>query len=426
MIANIYLKKGSGVPSSLKLAEPAIDIINKILYIGTDINGGQDFIKIIDENRVKELIGNGASGNEFIYKGTGKNSIVFNDYENNKSIGDFSAASGSNTIAGIKGYYFSDINFTGEGTSWDKPVITLTKEQGVTPTAPFTVEYEVGDVISLVNGTKYYNCSQIIEVSNNRIIVDSLPFNSVTWDNGLDDNSVYVIKKPTIGYCNLGSYSHAEGDRTQALEISSHSEGRETIAYGQYSHTEGRGTQAGYSCHAEGYKTHAVGFYSHVEGSNSKTTGLYAHAENRMTEANGEASHAEGTSTRANGLCAHSEGKQTFANGDYSHSEGELTYAASNHQHVQGKFNVIDDKNTYAHIVGNGESNTKRSNAHTLDWDGNAWYAGSVEAGRNTTDDDGDLVLVSKGYLKSYIDSIKAEIVQEVLESLPSAEGVEF
>ena len=377
--------------------------------------------EVDDQGHVKKI--GDSSGEEGVGRiGEGKNSIVFNDYENNKSIGDFSAASGSNTIAGIKGYYFSDINFTGEGTSWDKPVITLTKEQGVAPTTPFTVEYEVGDVISLVNGTKYYNCSQIIEVSNNRIIVDSLPFNSVTWDNGLDDNSVYVIKKPTIGYCNLGSYSHAEGDRTQALEISSHSEGRETVAYGQYSHTEGRGTQAGYSCHAEGYKTHAMGFYSHAEGSNSKTTGLYAHAENRMTKANGEASHAEGTSTRANGLCAHSEGKQTFANGDYSHSEGELTYAASNHQHVQGKFNEKKKKNKYAHIVGNGESNTKRSNAHTLDWDGNAWYAGSVEVGRNTIDEDSELVLVTKGYLKSFVNGVKEELKtnlkQEILNEL--------
>ena len=34
-----------------------------------------------------------------------------------------------------------------------------------------------------------------------------------------------------------------------------------------------------------------------------------------------------------------------------------------------------------AHIVGNGMSNTKRSNAHTLDWEGNAWYSGDVYVG---------------------------------------------
>jgi hypothetical protein len=34
----------------------------------------------------------------------------------------------------------------------------------------------------------------------------------------------------------------------------------------------------------------------------------------------------------------------------------------------------------YAHIVGNGDSENNRSNAHTLDWSGNAWFAGSVTA----------------------------------------------
>jgi hypothetical protein len=35
---------------------------------------------------------------------------------------------------------------------------------------------------------------------------------------------------------------------------------------------------------------------------------------------------------------------------------------------------------TYASIIGNGISNKVRSNAYTLDWAGNAWYAGTVEA----------------------------------------------
>lgn len=37
------------------------------------------------------------------------------------------------------------------------------------------------------------------------------------------------------------------------------------------------------------------------------------------------------------------------------------------------------DRGEFVHVVGNGTSNANRSNAHTLDWDGNAWYAGSVE-----------------------------------------------
>lgn len=49
---------------------------------------------------------------------------------------------------------------------------------------------------------------------------------------------------------------------------------------------------------------------------------------------------------------------------------------------VQGKYNIVDRKslNTYAHIVGNGTSNTSRSNAYTLDWQGNGTFAGTVSS----------------------------------------------
>lgn len=79
----------------------------------------------------------------------------------------------------------------------------------------------------------------------------------------------------------------------------------------------------------------------------------------------------------ANGGCAVAENLQTIADGYCSHVEGYNTIAKSDYQHVQGKFNIEDTEKKYAHIVGNGTS-TKRSNAHTLDWDGNAYFAGNV------------------------------------------------
>jgi hypothetical protein len=76
---------------------------------------------------------------------------------------------------------------------------------------------------------------------------------------------------------------------------------------------------------------------------------------------------------------AHAEGYQTEASGVRSHAEGRNTIANGAEQHVQGKYNVKDTTNKYAHIVGNGTADNKRSNAHTIDWDGNAWFAGTVE-----------------------------------------------
>jgi len=94
----------------------------------------------------------------------------------------------------------------------------------------------------------------------------------------------------------------------------------------------------------------------------------------------GSYSHAEGYKTTA-GSKAHAEGDNSYAGGYASHTEGSYTVTYTAYQHAQGKYNIKDNQGVYAHIVGNGTSNSERSNAHTLDWNGNAWYAGSVSAG---------------------------------------------
>ena len=101
----------------------------------------------------------------------------------------------------------------------------------------------------------------------------------------------------------------------------------------------------------------------------------------------GMASHAEGYGTNAIGNFSHAEGNGTVASGNTSHAEGSNTIASSMYQHVQGKNNIEDKDNKYAHIVGNGVDLHNRSNAHTLDWQGNAWYSGKVTAGAAPTED---------------------------------------
>ena len=117
--------------------------------------------------------------------------------------------------------------------------------------------------------------------------------------------------------------------------------------------------------HAEGGLTVANASYSHAEGFKSASTGEYSHVEGIVCESSGQGSHAEGY--------------YTVASGQRSHSEGCFTEAASQYQHVQGKYNVVDSNGVYAHIVGNGTGKNNRHNAHTLDWQGNAWFAGEVQ-----------------------------------------------
>ena len=153
----------------------------------------------------------------------------------------------------------------------------------------------------------------------------------------------------------------------------------------------------------------------------------------------GSYSHAEGYQTVA-GSSAHAEGDNSYAGGYASHAEGSYTVTYTAYQHAQGKYNIRDNEGTYAHIVGNGTSNNERSNAHTLDWNGNAWYAGSVSAGTTATPaavvNDNDLT--TKAYVDnaisqggggggSYTAGTGIDITNGVISlALEQAEGVEI
>ncbi len=113
--------------------------------------------------------------------------------------------------------------------------------------------------------------------------------------------------------------------------------------------------------------------------------------------------HAEGAQTTASGGMAHAEGQNTVAKGIDSHAEGFGTIA-NDFQHVQGTYN-IEDKQTFSHIVGNGEGDTERSNAHTLTKTGEAWYAGDVYVGSTsgTNKDAGSKKLATEVFVNEKI-----------------------
>lgn len=152
---------------------------------------------------------------------------------------------------------------------------------------------------------------------------------------------------------------------------------------GSFSLNRLSGSAVGSFSFTEGRDGKASGNYSHAEGYECVATAQSAHAEGTSSVASGISSHAEGHGTKAQGNHSHSEGNTTTAMGAYSHAEGIYNIARFEAQHVQGKYSVLDTSSdgVYAHIVGNGTSPTSCSNAHTLDWDGNAWFAGGVYVG---------------------------------------------
>ncbi len=195
-----------------------------------------------------------------------------------------------------------------------------------------------------------------------------------------------------------GDISHAEGHYSEASGNYSHAEGRETIANGENSHAEGYQTTASDSySHAEGYKTTASSDCSHAEGYITTASGIASHAEGDTSKAKGYSSHAEGYKTTASGQASHAEGNSTTASGYASHAEGTGTTVSGDSQHTQGKYNIEDTEGKYAHIVGNGTADDARSNAHTLDWDGNAWFAGKVYVGGTSQDDATELSGIPSG-----------------------------
>lgn len=168
----------------------------------------------------------------------------------------------------------------------------------------------------------------------------------------------YLVNGSAIGSVrNINTYSEDEDYEMgeSAVALSGRARGMESFAVGGSADATGDQSFA----HA-GIATGAVSFAAN---------GATASGERSFAANAGESS---GLDSAAFGWLAKAKGKASFA-------EGWKTIAAGDNQHAQGKYNIEDTANKYAHIVGNGTTDTKRSNAHTIDWDGNAWFAGTVE-----------------------------------------------
>ena len=166
-------------------------------------------------------------------------------------------------------------------------------------------------------------------------------------------------------------------------------------AIGNYSTVEGwYGTASGSASHAEGSSSTASGRSSHTEGTATIASGYCSHAEGEGGTASGSASHAEGYYTTASATDAHAEGSQTTASDDYSHAEGVDTTASGYASHAQnngtcadqnnqtaiGKYNTKNNINNLF-AVGNGTSDNARSDAFTVDKDGNVMAKGKTTLG---------------------------------------------
>ena len=70
------------------------------------------------------------------------------------------------------------------------------------------------------------------------------------------------------------------------------------------------------------------------------------------------------------------------------------------------------NKGTYIHVAGNGVHADSRSNAHTLDWEGNAWFAGDVyiDSTSGTNKDNGSKKLATEEYVNEQLAGVEENV----------------
>lgn len=161
----------------------------------------------------------------------------------------------------------------------------------------------------------------------------------------------------------IGSMSFVEGHDNIASGMNSHAEGRYNEAYGIDAHVEGNSNQAGSYAHAEGYGTQA---------------GNYSHTEGYGTEAPGQMSHAEGRESQAIKHYSHTQNLGTIANRRSQTAMGEYNKADT--------YGIASGRGRYALIIGNGSSDSARSNAFGFTWLGDAHMKLDTTASSGTMD----------------------------------------
>lgn len=278
--------------------------------------------------------------------------------------------------------------YVGDISLYHKPMDGLLNEQQNVPFL-ITEHYSSGkdwlDVYTSVAGEHTF-LIEGVNASYDRIQSDLIYGNVFTPFQYLTDNNdrqgfsvgsnrfITTNHKPPMyafGYDNVVS-----GQGACAIGVLNEASGNESMAFG--------------------YANKATGNYSRAFGRRNIASGNQSFADGQKTIASGAISHAEGDGCRAAAFGSHAEGGGTYADESqlYTHVGG-VNNAVST---VTGKTVTITKYNEdgtvygtstrtlgkYAEVIGNGDSDQARSNARTLDWDGNEAIAGNLTLGLGT------------------------------------------
>ena len=281
----------------------------------------------------------------------------------------------------------SHLNVTNSGMSLSRPSSNSRFDVGL---GPRTAEQNESSAEPITEVPIVHELKWTPQQDSIRVLKDNLdrtfspPPGERTYAYTLDGKEVTLTDARLVGYRYLIDYTATDfsdvsltvGSRDSgSIGRASTAFGYMLIAAGEYSHAEGNRSNAeGTSAHAEGLRTKAFDS-AHAEGAATTASGYASHAEGVSTIASAYASHAEGNYSEANGLYSHAEGRYTKASGYYAHAQNQGTQALANNQTAIGRYNLTGPE---AFIIGNGTDDDNRSNALTVDWDGNVWSDGSI------------------------------------------------
>ena len=359
-------------------------------YTGADANFVEDGgevgvdVEVVDDNEGKKLIftlknfGKGAveaalsfpiNGGDATYSLEQKAPLT----KKNKVLSQSSVGFGENCVSGCKGYYISEIYY---GDSSNNPQIRVATSMPVlsglkisssklTATSSFTApNYANGDEFSITCGSHYFHIGTISSINKDVITftgdVEVLKsgFNTSANSNngyltstsfrvlipGIDDYTMCVPSKPTVGIASVSALTFTEGSDNIAAGIMSSSRGRENISGGAYSDTSGRENIAGYCADASGRGTKALGKYSHSQNKDTTAEGYASTAMGENTVASGEGAIAKGKGTKARGDFSETGGYQTEADGMYSTASNYMCKAVSKFSNARGQGTTAGSK----------------------------------------------------------------------------------
>lgn len=340
------------------------------IYVTTDTHS----IYLADQDNNLRL------ANAPVTRSTGENSIIGNDVNNNIASSEHTSVFGTNNKCGLRGYYWSDIDIAAKTIKISKSHIDTTA---------VNCEYEIGDVISIVNNYRHEECSKIINKSidtsgdgNDILTVDNLPFSEVATD--YDEAAwsrfcIYCPAKPTVGAIDLGKSSVVFGENNTGSNWCTFVSGKSNKALGQYAFVAGNTNKSGYAAMTTGRDNNGMGQYGFTTGQDNINTGRHCAVfgyknkcdgvdeskllrnlvTGQLNEESGKYNLTSGYANKSSGQCNVIGGWDNTVTGEYNVVGGVSNNVSSANNNISGKSNTITNSKN---CVVSG-SNNKLSNS---------------------------------------------------------------